>query len=102
MRSYETKDRATQEYLGNAFKIQYFGCNVKLASRDRLAILPDTHGHMQSFSTTHCLQLEDLLYQKVDTESATSRAKIELALWCTRSTNPRSKIILGTHRAIRS
>ena len=32
----------------------------------------------------------------LNSESATSRAKIELAMRPTRSTNPRSKIILGT------
>ena len=32
----------------------------------------------------------------LNSESATSRAKIELAIWSTRSTKPRRKVVLGT------
>ena len=40
----------------------------------------------------------DELYQKVrlTQKSTTCRTKIEIALWSTRSTKPRRKIILGT------
>ena len=39
-----------------------------------------------------CVKTQDELYQ----ESATSCVKIELAMWSTRSTEPKRKIILGT------
>ena len=41
--------------LGNAFKIQYFG--AIWSSLKRKACNFTRHGHMQSFSTIHCLQL---------------------------------------------
>ena len=53
--SYETKDRAIQEYLETPSKYSIL-VQFEARSRERPPIFT-RHGHMQSFSTTHCLQL---------------------------------------------
>ena len=92
--------------LGNAFKILCIE-QFEARSRERLAIFLNKRGRIQSFSTTHDLRLalrkwyvwrhgmsstKGFAYS----DSATCRTKIELAIWSTRSTKPRRKIILGT------
>ena len=90
--------------LGTAFKIQYFDAIWRLPKREVCNFTK--HGHMQSFSTTHYLQLalrkrkiyvnsgKALPEGALNSESATSCLKIELATWFARSTKPRRKIIL--------
>ena len=55
-RSDESKDRVIQEYLETLSK---YSISVRFEARPRREICNFTkRGHMQSFSTTHCLQLE--------------------------------------------
>ena len=103
--SCETKDRSVQEYLETPSKhcvlVQF-----EARSRERLAIWPNTVTCSRSLQHTACsLHWESRMYENPggalpegapNSESVTSRAKIELAIWSTRSTKPRSKIILGT------
>ena len=81
-------------------------------SREKLAILPNTVTCSPSLQHTTCsLQRESGLYENeggalpkgsLNSKIATSRAKIELAMWSTRSTKPRRKIILGTIKRFES
>ena len=81
-----------------------FWCSLKRA-QERSAILPDTVTCSRSPQHTACSlhwgsgMCENsgwaLPEVSLDSERATSRAKIELAKWQTRSTKPRRKIILG-------
>ena len=92
--------------LGNAFKIRYFGAIWSSLKRKDCNFTK--RGHLQSFSIRHTacsLHWESGMYEStgwalpegaLNSESATSRAQIELAMWSTRSTKPRRKIILGT------
>ena len=91
----KTSDHAEQEYFETPSKYNtWVQCEAR--SRERLAI----YGHMQSFSSTHCDMHENsgwaLPEGALNSESATSRARIELTIWSARSTKPRSKIVLGT------
>ena len=54
MRSDETKDRVIQEYLDMLPK---YSILVQFEARSRETCNFTKHGHMQSFSTTHFLQL---------------------------------------------
>ena len=92
--------------LGNAFKKQYCWCSLKLAQERGPAILPDTVTCSRSPQHTACiLHWESGMCENsgwalpegsLNSESATCRVEIELAIWSTRSTKPRRKIILGT------
>ena len=99
-RSDETKDRAIQEDLETPSKY-VFWCNSKLAQEKGLQFY-QTRSHAVVLHNTLpaacieeavCMKTQDEIYPKV---RATCRTKIELAIWSTRSTKPRRKIILGT------
>ena len=90
--------------LGHAFKIRYFGCNLKLAQERGLQFY-QTRSHAVVLYNTlpaacigkrYVWKLRMSSPGSLNSESATSRAKIGLTIWSTRSTKPRRKIILGT------
>ena len=106
MRSDETKDRAIQEYLETPSNTVCW-CNLKLAQEKDLQFFFTKRGHVQSFSKTHNRQLawRSGMYENeggalpegsLDSESATSCVKIQLAAWSARSSKSRRKITLGT------
>ena len=80
-------------------------CNLKLAQEKGLQFLPDTVTCSRSLQHTSCsLHWEGGMNENsgwalpkgsVGSKSATGCAKIELAIWSTRSTKPTSKITLG-------
>ena len=71
--------------LGNAFKIKYFGA-VDLYNTLLAACIEKAENNSGWAPPEGSL----------NSESATSRAEIELAIWSTKSRKPRRKIILGT------
>ena len=81
-------------------------CKLKLASRERIPILPDTVTCSRSLQHTACsLHWESGMYENsggalqegsLNSKNATGCTQIELAIRSTRSTIPRRKIILGT------
>ena len=105
MRSDKSKDRAIQEYLDTPSKYSIL-VQFEARSRERLAILPNTATRSRSpRHTTHSLHWESVMYEDTGgalqegsphSESTTYRTEIELAIWSTRSTKPRRKIIFGT------
>ena len=54
MRLDKAKDRSCGKILVNLFKIRYIGAISSPLRREDCNFTK--HGHMQSFSTTHCLQ----------------------------------------------
>ena len=89
-RSDESKDRVIQEYLETLSK---YSISVQFEARPRREVCNFTkRGHMQSFSTTHCLQLElrSRVYKNygwvlpessLNFKCVTSRVKIVFAIW---------------------
>ena len=109
-RSDETKNRARQQYLETPSKYCMMA-QFEARSRERLAILP--HAVICGLSrkhTTCSLHWANGMYgntgralpeSSLNSESVTCRTKIEHAIWSTRSTKPRRKIIFGNNQAIR-
>ena len=71
-------------------------------TRSHAVVLYDTLP-AASIEKVVCMRTQDELYQKgsLNSKITMSCTQIELAMWCTRSTRPRSKIILKPHQAIR-
>ena len=102
MRSDKTKDRARTRKLGSAFKIIYFGLNLKLRPKERSGNFYPTRSHAVVLCNTlpaACIEkavrmkTQDELYQKVRLTQRMPRVvlKIEFAIWSTRSTKPKTQ-----------
>ena len=88
--TWQNQESLHKRILGKAVKTLYFGAIGSSLKREACC--------------SSCLHWESGMYENsgwtlpqssLDSESATCRAKIELAIWSTRSTKPRRKIILG-------
>ena len=103
LRFYEAKDRAIQEYMETLSKYCMW-CNLRLAQERGLQFYQKRSHAVVLYNTLPAVCIVQAgMYENtggalpegsLNSESVTSRAKIELAIWPTRSTKPRSTIIL--------
>ena len=102
-----TKPRiAPYKNTWKSFQNTVFWWQFEARSRERSAILPNAVTCSRSLQHTICsFHWESGMYENsgwalpegsLNSKSTTCRTKIELAIWSTRSTTPRRKIILGT------